>query len=76
MAAVTVVVARAKVAGYGEGVYRDEGKAVGRGVSNMARAAHQNYDRFHCQEALSDREEPRVYECLCVHAARVMNQSP
>ena len=26
---------------------------------------HQNDDWLHCQEALTYREEPRVYECLC-----------
>ena len=31
----------------------------------MARVGpHQNDDWFHCQEALTYREEPRVYECL------------
>ena len=66
-AAVAVGVVRAMVAGSSEEVDRDESRVKpGPGdTSSMARAAHQNDDRLHCQEALSDREEPRVYERLC-----------
>ena len=55
---------RATVAGYGEEVFIDESIRGQR--RRIKRAAHQNDDRLHCQEALGDREEPRVYEGLCI----------
>jgi len=50
--------------GYGEEVFIDESIRGQR--RRIKRASHQNDDRLHCQEALGDREEPRVYESLCI----------